>query len=46
MRKIPIWEFVKISKDHYLSLSKIEKLKLMINHIQVMKNEVNDDLFI
>ena len=44
MRKIPIWEFVKISKDHYHSLSKNEKRKL--NHIQVVKNEVNDDLFI
>ena len=35
MRKIPIWDFVKISKDCYLSLSRDEKHKLMKNYIQV-----------
>ena len=46
MRKIPIWKFVKISNDHYLSLLRDDTLELMKNYIQAMRNEVNDELFI
>ena len=46
LRTIPTWDFVKNSKDHYLSLLRDEKLELMKNYIKAMKNEVNSDLFI
>ena len=46
MRKIPIWDFVKISKDQYFSLSKDEKRKLMKNYFKDLGNEVNGTLFI
>ena len=46
MRKIPIWDFLKICKDHCLSLSRDEKLKLIKNYIQARRNEVNGELFI
>ena len=46
MRKIPIWDFIKISKGHYLSLPRDQKLELMKHYIQAMRNELNGELFI
>ena len=46
MRKIPIWDFIKISKGHYLSLARDQKLELMKHYIQAMRNELNGELFI
>ena len=38
MHKVPIWDFLKIDRLQYLSMSKEQKLAAIKNYVHAMKN--------
>ena len=38
MKRLPIWDFLKVSKGSYLSLSREDKLAAINNYIRAMRN--------
>ena len=38
MHKVPIWDFLKVDRSQYLSMSKEQKLAAIKNYVHAMKN--------
>ena len=41
MRQVPIWDYLKISRDRYLTISKEIKLAAIKDYVHAMKNSDN-----